>query len=281
VGEAGNIQNMSLAADDRRVAIARIDAKTGDRDIWIIDSASGAESRVSFAAGEDDAPAWGVGGQKVLFVGQRDDSWSIVSQATLAATKEQVLFAHKGISRDNLNVNDVSPDGTLVLIQLRGSLGTADLWVLRDGTTTPEIYSHSKAFKADARFSPDGKWVAHQSGELTQRPNVYVQPYPATGGAFQISREVGFKPQWSRDGKELLFLNDEGLMVVPIDVKTGRPTDAPRLLFRVSLLGRGAIAGGQYGVTRDGQRFLMNLPQQESKPQALTVTTNWLAAARK
>jgi Tol biopolymer transport system component/tRNA A-37 threonylcarbamoyl transferase component Bud32 len=276
VGDVGVIMNMALAPDDTRAAVARIDPQTGNRDIWVVDSTTNAESRVSFDAGEDDAPVWAVGGQQVLFVGQRPDSWSIISKATVAATKEQVLFTHKGLFRDNLNVNDVSADGALILLQLRGSLEAADLWMLRSGTTTPEPYSQSKAFKIDAAFSPDGKWVAYQSNEVGQRPNVYVQPYPATGGVFQVSRDFGYKPLWRHDGKELFFLNDQGLMAVPIDIATGFHAGAPRLLFQVALLGRGANAGRQYGVTRDGQRFLMNVPQQESKPQALTVTTNWL-----
>ena len=68
-------------------------------------------------------------------------------------------------------------------------------------------------------------------------PNVYVQPYPATGGAFQISRDIGFKPLWSSDGKELFFLNDEGLMAVPIDAANGFHAGAPRLLFPVTYAG--------------------------------------------
>ena len=76
-------------------------------------------------------------------------------------------------------------------------------------------------------------------------------------------------------------MSDQGLMAVAIDAASGFNAGAPRLVFEVRLLGRGGNAGRQYGVTRDGQRFLMNLPQQESKPQTLTVTTNWLAAARR
>ena len=152
---------------------------------------------------------------------------------------------------------------------------------LRAGTTTPEPYLQSRAFKIDAAFSPDGKWVAYQSSEAGQRPNVIVQPYPATGGVFQISRDLGSEPLWRSDGKELFFLNTQGLMAVTIDVAHGFHAGAPRLLFQAPLVGRIGIAGRQYGVTRDGQRFLMNLPQQESKPQTLTVTTDWLTAARK
>jgi len=281
-GDPGIIQNMSLAADDTHVAVARIDPQNANRDIWVIDTATNAENRISFDTAEDDSPAWTPGGQQVLFVGQRADSWAVISKATAAATKEQVLFAHKGLFRDSLYVNDISADGKLVMLQFgRTTLGQSDLWVLRMGATTPEPYSQNLAFELDAAFSPDGKWVAYQSSDVGQRANVYVQPYPATGAAFQVSRDVGFKPLWRRDGKELFFLNDQGLVAAPIEAASGFKSGAARLLFAVSLRASGGNAGRQYGVTRDGQRFLVNLPQQESGPQELTVTTNWLAAARK
>jgi Tol biopolymer transport system component len=104
VGDPGIIQNMSLAADDTHVAVARIDPQNANRDIWVIDTATNAESRISFDTSEDDSPVWDPGGQHVLFVGQRADSWSVISKATAAATKEQVLFAHKGLFRDSLNL---------------------------------------------------------------------------------------------------------------------------------------------------------------------------------
>jgi eukaryotic-like serine/threonine-protein kinase len=280
VGDPGIIQNMSLAADDRHVAVARIEPKNGNRDIFVIDAATNAENRISFDTSEDDSPTWAPDGRQVLFVGQRADAWAVISKATVAATKEQVLFEHKGLFRDNLNVNDVSADGKLVLLQFgRTTVGQSDLWVLRAGTTTLEPYSQSIAFEGDAAFSPDGKWVAYQSSDVGQRANVYVQPYPATGSKSQISRDVGFKPLWRSDGKELFFLNDDGLMAAPM--ANGFLAGPARPMFGVRMLGRGGNAGRQYGVTRDGQRFLVNLPSQESASQALTVTTNWLAAVRK
>jgi len=190
------------------------------------------------------------------------------------------LFAHKGLFRDSLYVNDVSADGKLVLLQFgRTTLGQSDLWVLRMGTTTPEPYSQDNAFELDAAFSPDGKWVAYQRSDVGQRASVYVQPYPPTGAKSQISRDVGFKPLWRSDGKELFFLNDDGLMAAPM--ANGFLAGPARPLFRVSQLRTAGTPGRQYGVTHDGQRFLVNVASQESASQALTVTTNWLAAARK
>jgi hypothetical protein len=37
----------------------------------------------------------------------------------------------------------------------------------------------------------------------------------------------------------------------------------------------------QWAVANDGQRFLINVPQQRSNPTPLTVVVNWQAAVQK
>ena len=59
----------------------------------------------------------------------------------------------------------------------------------------------------------------------------------------------------------------------------GSVMEQPQPLLAVTEYGRGT-AGRNYGVTRDGQKFLINAPPQQSTAQALTVTTHWLDAAR-
>ena len=57
--------------------------------------------------------------------------------------------------------------------------------------------------------------------------------------------------------------------------------DAATELFGVSTTGVGTSAGWQYGVSRDGQRFLMNVLQQQTTILPLTVVVNWLSAVQK
>ena len=61
----------------------------------------------------------------------------------------------------------------------------------------------------NAMFSPDGRWVAYQSGERGQgEATTFVQPFPPTGSRYQIAR--GGRPAWSRDGRELFFVPAPG-----------------------------------------------------------------------
>ena len=280
--EPGVTLQVSLASDDRHAAVASVDPKNGNRDIWVLDTARSTQSRTSFDAGLDDSPTWFPDRQHILFVGQRRGFWAIFQKAIAAATNEEAILTHEGGQRRGLRVNDISADGTLILFQRAppDQPRQTDLWILRKGEKTPAPYLQTNAVESEATFSPDGKWIAYQSNNPGLPPQVMVGAYPTAGGLFQISRRAGFQPLWRSDGKELFFLTNEGVMAVAIDTSSGFRHGSPQPLFSVTEYGRGN-AGRNYGVTRDGQRFLINAPPQQITGQALTVTTHWLAAARK
>ena len=89
------------------------------------------------------------------------------------------------------------------------------LWVLSlpEGKTEPFNGARSTR-PMNAVFSPDGRWVAYGSDE-SGTDAVYVQPFPATGAKYQISRgDVGHHALWSRDGKQLFYIPGPGRFVV-------------------------------------------------------------------
>ena len=63
-------------------------------------------------------------------------------------------------------------------------------------------------------FSPDGRWIAYGSA-LTGRSEIYVRPFPGLNGTWQVSREGGAFPTWSKSGNELLYATlDQRIMAV-------------------------------------------------------------------
>ena len=100
-----------------------------------------------------------------------------------------------------------------------------DLWVLPlEGDRKPQPYLQTQFRENQGQFSPDGHWVAYTSDE-SGRLEVYVQPFPAAGGKWQISTNGGENPKWRRDGKELFYLGlDRRLMAV--EVKTAPTFEA-------------------------------------------------------
>ena len=84
----------------------------------------------------------------------------------------------------------------------------------------------------NGEVSPDGRWMAYeadQSGTF----EIYVRPFPnVNSGRFQISRESGTQPMWSRDGRELFFRSNEGIMSARVRAGADWNAEVPRLLFR-------------------------------------------------
>jgi hypothetical protein len=150
---------------------------------------------------------------------------------------------------------DWSADGRVILLTQGGRLWT----VGADGSAPKPILDSASGV---ARISPDGRWLAYiaSGAGLT---DVYLRPFAASGSATRVSGAGGTEPQWRRDGRELFYVANDGmLMAVPVtaDGVVGRPVP----LF--------ASANG-YQAGRDGQRFLV--PRRvASAGAAITIVLN-------
>jgi hypothetical protein len=111
----------------------------------------------------------------------------------------------------------------------------------------------------------------------------YVRPSPnAGGGQWQVSTACCMRPLWARSGKELFYLAPGGaLLRVPVEAggstwNAGTPTKL--LEGRYYTAGGGTVAGRHYGVSADGQRFLMiKAPGADATvtPPGLIVVQHW------
>jgi eukaryotic-like serine/threonine-protein kinase len=132
----------------------------------------------------------------------------------------------------------------------------------------------------DAKASPDAKWLAYMQRDTNaSRPEVLVQSLSTTGAKWRISTAGGRWPRWRADGKELFYLAAGGnLMDVPIEADTASlRAGVPKVLFQagLSVLGEGL---GFFGVSADGQRFLLKVADDQHRTASIVVVTNWPAA---
>jgi hypothetical protein len=93
------------------------------------------------------------------------------------------------------------------------------------------------------------------------------------GESLPVSAGGGFAPRWRADGRELFYLTSDG-SVMAVDTK---PDDAlqwgaPRRLFQVP----GVVP--EWGVTKDGNRFLFAVPVTPRPP--FDVILNWQHAVK-
>lgn len=123
-------------------------------------------------------------------------------------------------------------------------------------------------------FSPDGKWLAYNS-DVSGRQEVYVTRLPGTGERWQVSSDGGVQPRWRRDGRELFYIAANGsMMSVAIAPGTAFSPLAPRRLYSLPE-GLGSPILDEYGVTADGQRFLVAEPIRAGGAAPISVIVNW------
>ena len=238
------------------------------RDTWVYDILRDTLTRLTFEQGI--SPLWTPDGKRITFhsarFGSRNMFWK-AADGTGAA--EQLLVSeipHTPISW--------SPDGKLLAFTEVHSSTSSDIWVLPfEGERNPEPFLVTPFSETGAVFSPDGHWVAYRSNE-SGREEIYVQPYPPTGGKWQISAEGGEEAVWASSGRELFYRNGDKMMAVDITTEPTFTHGTSQLLFERQFVRYGPDA--IYDVTPDGQRFLMiKEGEQQLRVTQINVVLNW------
>jgi Tol biopolymer transport system component len=277
LGSPGVYFNLVLSPDERRVAISTV--RDGNRDIWLQELGSNAASRFTFDPAGDMSPVWSPDGSRIVFT---DGDGTLRVKAATGDSDAEVLLKNDS----SKYATSWSMDGRFILYDEEMTAGTQqdDLMVLPlRGDPKPFPFAKTPALEAMGHFSPDGHWVAYMSNE-SGRPEIYVQPFPQTGGKWQVSFDGGAQPLWRQDGKELFFLGlNNKLMVCHVDTSTGFRAQPPVALFDTGIVfGTGFGNRHPYAVSRDGQRILVNHSSNPAGAGAapITVVLNWPAAIK-
>jgi serine/threonine protein kinase/Tol biopolymer transport system component len=277
VGQPGNYVRPWLSPDGKRAAVDGVDSQ-GNRDIWLVDLASGNSTRFTFDPATDIFPVWSADGSRVVFSSDREGPRNIYQKNATGAGKEEPLLK----SAANIFPVDWSVDGRFLLYTLSNTKTKLDLWVLPlAGDQKPFPFLQTEANERSAKLSPDGRWIAYTSDESGVH-EIYVQSFPDGGGKRQISASGGFWLAWRRDGKELFYVAaDKKIMVV--DVKADGPTievGTPKALFDLRVPSFNSIQA-QFAVFADGQKFLVANSFGELSSAPIEVVLNWTAALKK
>jgi len=295
VGEPGQYADVQLSPDEKRAAVTILEEAGAGGDVWLLDLARGVPTRFTFHPEFDSCSAWSPDGTRLVFSSQhsnRGGPRSLFQKPSSGAGEEEVLIKEGGGHLD-----DWSPDGRFLLFSGRSSSNTsADLWVLpltRDRKPRPLL--QTEFAEGLGQVSSDGRWLAYLSTE-SGRSEVYVRAFaPAAGseasGKWRISTAGATAARWRGDGKEIFYTALDGkLMAVPVRAPpTGvsiLEPGAPVELFATPLRTRLSAATTvdliyHYDVTRDGQRFLMILPEESKEPEAIQLLVNWTAGLKK
>ena len=217
-------------------------------------------------------PVWSPDGSRIAFSSERKGTRDIYWKAAGGAGADESVLE----TGETKSIEDWSADGKLLLFNV--STDEIDA-VPVSGDRKPYPVLKAPFTQNQGRLSPDGRWIAYTSVE-SGRPEVFVQNFPPAGGKWQISTGGGNEPSWSRDGKELYFMNETKLEVV--DVKaTGSSFEAgiPKELFDVPVTNSG-VRRNHYVATADGQRFLFVTTPKSVDTTPFIVVQNWQTALK-
>jgi len=284
-----------ISPDGKRVAFMTDDGK--EAIVWLYDLAGTSAMRRLTFGGRNRFPIWSSDGERVAFQSDREGDFGIFWQrADGTGTAERLTKPEQGLSHVP---ESWSPKGESFLFGVNKGPNISDPFGLGGGTAASSPFSlwtfsvqDKKAtpfgqvqsfFPPNAVFSPDGRWVAYASGDDKGVIEIYVEPIPATGAKYQVSKDPrSHHPLWSPDGKELYYVpGPSRSLVVGI---TTRPSFAVGNAAPAFLTGAGPSVVRNYDIAPDGRTINVVAAGQASgqiassgapAPSQIQVVLNW------
>ena len=224
----------TLSPDGHSAVVAVADG--ANPQVWVKQLDRGPASKI---ADNGTSPSWSPDGRSVVF-DRTGQLWQGRADGSVLPVR------HVGV----LQFPAYSPDGQWFI----GLLYNDILGIRTTGDSTPIVLVGGANSKGEASVSPDGHWLAYQSAE-NGRPQIYVSPFPDTKAAkHQVSVDGGASVRWSRDGRELFFIDAQNdLIAVPVTLS---PTFSSRLAHRLFSYTPYGTEGNLFDVSADGRHFL-------------------------
>jgi eukaryotic-like serine/threonine-protein kinase len=273
LSEARDYAGLALSPDGSRLAVSsrESDFLLGWR-IPVFDLVRRSSTAVTPEPGDYHSPLWSRDGRAIFFQKRPPQQAAELHRRAVAGGDDTVILRSSGI----IAPLDVSPDGRslLCVVQEIGAKRKFQLLSLDGGTVSD--FSGSTG-RLQARFSPDGHWLAYSAEEPSVFAAVYVERYPPTGERWQIT-PAGSQPQWRADGKELYYVGQDGKLMAVAVGASGSAFGAgePRALFQTPLT-YSEFTRNSYVATADGRRFLLASPVKKGGPAPFTVVLDWAA----
>jgi Tol biopolymer transport system component len=268
----------AISPDGGAVVVPRGEAE--ETDLWLYNLARGTRSRLTFDEKGNVEPVWSSDGSHIAFRSSRDGGWNIYQKPINGIGQDEALDKNPAALKEP---RDWSRDGKN-LIEVAVSDNKLSIWVLplspkeAGSDRKPFPYVHDQFNELGGKLSPNGQWMAYSSDE-SGRLEIYVQTFPKPGGKWPVSTNGGMVPVWSRDGKELYFIGQDGKLMA-VDVKSGPggsfEAGTPKDLFDPHF---GGDEADTFDVSKDGRFLIPTVIEQSGAP--ITVVVNWTAGLNK
>jgi hypothetical protein len=261
IGEPGDYWQVRLSPDDRHAAVTMVDPLMKALDVMTMPTdRPGDRQKLTLALAADTDPVWSPDGSRVIFRSLEDGLPAIFFRRAL----DPEAPIEPGRAGDDTPTD--WRDGRVLVTSRKGS--SLDVHALDERLDARTPIAATGFNESDARWSPDGRWVAFVSDESGQ-PDIYA----IQGGArTRVSFGGGTKPRWSADGQSLFLVRGDQILRAGL---VGRRFTPPQPVA--------TIAGLHDLDTAHRSRRLLVLRATDGPPVRATAVIDWqtpLAAAQ-
>ena len=272
LGEEANHSSATLSPDTTRVA-ATLSGDDGQIDIWIYDTDRGLRSRFTFDPGIDGGPVWSPAGDEIVFLSDRQGDFDLYRKRVGGTSAEQLVLQAEG---DQFPTG-WSADGKLLLYSSSvGAQGDIYALPIADGGDPIPILT-TEFDEYHGVLSPDGRWMAYVSEE-SGASEVYVTSFPTPERKWQISTDGGLRPQWRRNGSEIVYMSVSRSEIWSARVDGSSETFAVLDLRKLADVSLASNPGQDWDITEDLSRLLINPAGDATELAPLSLVLNWDAA---
>ena len=260
-----------LSPDERQIALLVFQKGLGSQ-VQLYDIQGG--TMIPFITEDGYRPLWSPDGTQIAFWSENKHG---VFRKSASGSAPPELLAGEPSPGSFLWPHSWSPDGKFLACTVQQDPNAwDDIWILPlDGDRKPYPLLNTEDGEYNPAFSPDGHWLAYVLNKSGQR-EVYLMRYPDSGHKIQVSSGGGVGPIWSRDGRELYYINGKTMMAVQIGTEPDIAIGTPEQLFTLEGEGTYPTAGNLwiiYDISKDG-RFLMLRRVEDAEAQLICVQ-NW------
>lgn len=260
-----NRGTMEISPDGKHFAIVEEGATTSD--IWIYELASGRATKLTTDGINEGPLFWSPGGDSVYYqklVGSQRITYRKFIDSQLA---EEAVLQDNGA---NFSATSISADGRL--IGIHGVWATEGIGIYDVAAKKAIPVPSASSGDWGTAISPDGRAIAYTSSS-SGAYNIFLQPIPATGRRYQISRQDGSEePRWSVDGSKVYYRSGTRIMMVDITIEPEIRIGEPQVFYSGTFEN---VGGRSYAVHPDGERALVI--HSENLTSSIRVVTNWFA----
>jgi eukaryotic-like serine/threonine-protein kinase len=275
----GDYHATRVSPDGARIAVEV--GTANDMNIYVTEIATSAPLRRVTFGGRNSAPVWSPDGSHIAFQSDRDTDRAIFSQSA-DGSGAAVRLTRPGAGESH-TPESWSADGRTLLFSVTTSSMVSLATLSTENRRVTAFSDVTSVIPMNARFSPDGRWVAYARADRGTPSTIFVEPFPATGAKYQLVVQgplsVAHKPVWSPDGRELLYVPRLGGFEA-VSVTTRRAFAFGRAVPLPRKFSPGApTVRALYDITPDG-RFVGVVPVGDTgaiySEAHVEVVLNWL-----